>query len=686
MDESIKIALLNSLGSDRAMEKLLRSMVERTRAEFCGFYTARERELMYLMLESRELSPRISEVREKLMRVYRMFANEPGPDIEPLERLFFKRQGGNVAYLLGNARIESYFLVPVSFDSKVRGVLYFGSVRREAFGRNEIAEFRSLADEGDERTPLIFRVGGEMEIFEKMLDALPQGAALVSRDGTIVCANAVFGDVLQVNGSVPETLSELGKASPFNVQGVWEEFKLLKRNLIDRELAGVCVPVRFLAVTWVRLDHVSEDVDSLVLLRDVTARREQVEAREELVAAVAHELRTPLTALKNSLAILASHHAASTAERGPDFSAGTNQGSASFTPGTPPERFFKNALRTVDRLGRLVDSLIDASATRADERPITLEPVTARQFLEDASILFVEPMRVKEIVFTISVARGASRIIVDRDRLEQVIQNLLANSIKHVPSGGALSLSVEPCRGCPSSILPSGVLRYVPEVRFIDLCVRDTGIGIPPEITDRINPDAGFSGRPVRASRGLGLYLARRLVRMHGGSLSIEGSIEEGSEVHLYLPADEATSRIVSRYRSAEESIEEMLARGMAPTVYCIEKTSPASWEEALGAEPSSAAGDAERGEITLRSIRLWALSESFGVAVGAEAEPGGPPGETLRCAVGTGAEDRVQGDGIRYGCAVGPREGLHMRELLAAAERRMGAEADSISRKGERE
>jgi hypothetical protein len=230
------------------------------------------------------------------------------------------------------------------------------------------------------------------------------------------------------------------------------------------------------------------------------------------------------------------------------------------------------------------------------------------------------------------------------------------------------------------------VLKYVSDVRFIDLCVRDTGGGIPREVAERINPDPGFPGRSVRASRGLGLYIARRLVRMHGGSLGIEGSVAEGSAVHLYLPADEETARIVMRYRIAEESVDEMLARGMAPSVYCIEKASPGSWEGTFIAGRPPAAVDPARGEISWHSLRLWPLSESFAVAVGTGVEPGVPPGETLRSTLGFEEGIGARDVGIRYGHSAGPREGLHMRELLAIAEQRMDSDVVSLMRKGERE
>ena len=628
MDESLKIRLLKAVGNDSVMQAILANMMERTQAEFCAFYTARDRELVYVMIESRELSSRIPELREKLRNAYRMFTNGLGPaEVEPLESVYYRRTGANVAYLVSNSKIESYFLVPLTFASKVRGVLFFGSIRKEAFGKNDIAVFRSLADEGEEKTPLIFRVGGEKEILEKLLEALPSGAALVSPDGRIVSANRAFRSALQLNGELPENVYEIGSFSCFNLHGIWEEFSILQKNVTDRELEGVCVPERYLTVSWVCLDDLSEDVGSLVLIRDTTPVREQAEAREEMVAMVAHEIRTPLTALKNSLAIVA----------------GGGPGGAA--------RFLSNATRTVDRLGRLVDSLIDSSKARIDERSLKVEPHDVGGYLQEITTLFLEPMRKKGIDFSIRVAEGCSSLTFDGDRIEQVLQNLLANSIKHVPAGGTISISIESCAEPPPRIIPPAVLAYVPRAAFADLCLRDSGTGIPPDVAGRINIAGAASESPARGSKGLGLIIAKRLVRLHGGSLVIEERSGGGSAVHLYLPVDPETARVVQRCGNLELRLEGMLAKGLTPAVCCVLKDPGQSWIDAVRAWRPAPMINPPRNDAPDDAVLLWPLSERFALALAARIDPV---------------------EGVRAGWAAGPREGTGLDELLSIAVERM--------------
>jgi signal transduction histidine kinase len=639
MDESLKIRLLKAVGNDSLMRAILAGMMESTHAEFCAFHTARDRELSYVMIESRELSTRLPELREKVRGAYRMFTNGFASfDDEPLEKLFWRKSGANVAYLVAGARIESYFLVPLTFGSKVRGVLFFGSIRKEAFARGDIAVFRSLADEGEETAPLVFRVGGDREVLERLLAVVPAGAALVSADGRIVSANRSFAGILGLDAEMPENVYGIGRATCFNIHGIWEELSILQKDVIDREIEGVCVPERYLSVSWVRLENLSEDVSSLVMLRETTAVHEQTAAREEMVAMVAHELRTPLAALKSSLAIVD--------EAAP--------GSAS--------RFLGSAMRTVDRLGRLVDSLIDSSSARLDERALAVEPHDLATFLDDISALFLEPMRRKGIEFSIRVAAGSAELSFDRDRIEQVLQNLLANSMRHVPSGGRISIEAEPCPAVPRGIVPAALLAALPALAFADLCVRDSGSGIPAGIAGEVNEGGTPADRPARASKGLGLLIARRLVRLHGGSLVIEEGTRGGSAVHLYLPVDVRTARVVQRCRDLEKRLEEMLARGLAPAVALVLTSPGARWEDAVRSWRRVPLVDPGRGEKSGEEPLLWPLSDAVALALASRA---------------------VLTGGMRAGWASAPGEGGTLEDLLSRVMERLERDEPAVVMKG---
>jgi two-component system phosphate regulon sensor histidine kinase PhoR len=673
MDKSLKIRILKAIGNDTVMPTILSSLMEQTKAEFCALITMRETELVYIMAESRDLSPHVPEIREKLKNTYRMFMNAGSSSRQgAIEKIFFRGNGINGRGGRNGSRIESYFLVPVAYGPQVRGVLFIGSVRKEAFGRKDIALFHGLADERDEKTPIIFQVGGEKEVLERLLDALPSGAALFSPDGRIVSANRIFRELLNMDGDLLESVYNVGKASCFNLHGIWEEFNILQNTIIDRELEGSCVPERYLNVSWVRLDTVSSEIGSLALIREITSLREQAEAREEEVTIVAHELRTPLAALKTSLAIV--------------------QGTAGMENGRSNDRhagpdFLSSAAKTVDRLGRLVDGLVESSAARLDERPLKIESHDARKFLDEVTMLFVHPMKIRGIDFTVDVDETCRNLMFDRDRIEQVIQNLLANSLKHVPGGGSISISIGACFDCPAKVLPAELQKLHPSIAFADLVLRDSGSGIPRDIAELSNTSESAEEHPVKASKGLGLVIAKRLMRMQGGSLFIDADVERGSAVHLFLPIDLETARVVKRYRALQMKVDEMMARGLASAIFVISKERSISWDEVAERCRPLPIINPEMKEMKDRDAFLWSLSEGIALALVTRidcienptaffgeriAGPGTGTWPGASAAVGECQECVSVAARLRAGWTVSLREGTDLNSLLSIALERM--------------
>jgi len=271
--------------------------------------------------------------------------------------------------------------------------------------------------------------------------------------------------------------------------------------------------------------------------------------------------------------------------------------------------------------------------------------------VEEASSLFVEPMKKKGIDFRVFVDPDTSRLAFDRDRLEQVLQNLLSNSMKHVPSGGAVSITVIPCAGCASRILPPALIKRVGPLAFADLCVRDTGDGMPEEAVRRINRSVETDDRPVRASLGLGLRVAQRLIRLHGGTLAVDEGVVGGSAVHLYLPADETTARVIQQYRTAHMRLEEMLSLGLMPEVFCIENAEGEPWEMVLSSVRGGAQIDPRRSEPREGGLLVWPLGAGFAVGIG--------PRERRALALPAG---------VRAGRSIARRDGLNLRELVRAS------------------
>jgi signal transduction histidine kinase len=235
------------------------------------------------------------------------------------------------------------------------------------------------------------------------------------------------------------------------------------------------------------------------LRREVAERKRAEAARDEFLSVAAHELKTPLTSLRGFSEVLLAQLERS---ESPD-----------------PERL-RQALTTIDRqshkLSLLVSQLLDVSRLDAGQLALDRRDTDVMSLVNGVRDSL--PVGHRGHVVTV---RGPARVPawVDPLRLEQVLTNLLDNAVKFSPRGGPVDVTVK-------------VLEHE-----IEIAVADRGIGIPPEHRRRIfdrfhqaHPEHRFGGM------GLGLYISRQIVELHGGRLFDEHPEGGGSRMVVRLP------------------------------------------------------------------------------------------------------------------------------------------------------
>jgi signal transduction histidine kinase len=242
--------------------------------------------------------------------------------------------------------------------------------------------------------------------------------------------------------------------------------------------------------------------------RRVEAEREQALLRErdanrlkdEFLAAVSHELRTPLNAMMGWAQILAS----------------TRPNQETIT------RAVASIVTNAQAQTRVIEDLIDVSRIVTGKLRPVFQPVDVRAIVA-AALESVEPMAAtRDVRLEQEVPRERCLVAGDRDRLQQVFWNLLSNSVKFTPRGGAVSI------------------RIVRRDGDISVTVCDTGIGIPPaflpHVFDRFRQADGSMTRE-HGGLGLGLAIVRDLTELHGGTVraSSEGR-DRGASFTVTLP------------------------------------------------------------------------------------------------------------------------------------------------------
>jgi signal transduction histidine kinase len=235
----------------------------------------------------------------------------------------------------------------------------------------------------------------------------------------------------------------------------------------------------------------------------------QSRIKAEFISIAAHELRTPLTSIVGYIDL---------------FSEGR-------FGELPPllERPLGSVRRNAHRLKRLVDDMLDVSRIEDGRMVLRREPVDLGDVVRDVVTELLPLARARNQSVETHIDPLAP-IDADRDKLHQIAVNLVSNAIRYTPEGGAISVGVDEA---PRDRYAGGWAR---------LRVRDNGVGIPEEDRQRIF-DPFLHPKPAKHhtsvgpdSAGLGLYIARGLIELHGGLITVDSQPDVFTEFTVLLP------------------------------------------------------------------------------------------------------------------------------------------------------
>lgn len=248
-----------------------------------------------------------------------------------------------------------------------------------------------------------------------------------------------------------------------------------------------------------------DELDQLaVSFNQMAAELEQTEAmRRQLIADVAHELRTPLTTIK-----------------------GTAEGLIDGVLPAEPETF-QLIHQEASRLQRLVADLQELSRVEAGAYALEREPV-ALQALVNAVVARLEGQFAdKGVTLKTTVPAGLPPVLVDEDRIGQVLLNLVGNALQYTPAGGAVTIDAEP------------------QGDMVAVAITDTGIGIPAEHLSRLFTRfyrVDKSRSRAGGGSGIGLTISKHLVEAHGGEIHASSpGTGKGSTFSFTLPTTHST-------------------------------------------------------------------------------------------------------------------------------------------------
>jgi two-component system phosphate regulon sensor histidine kinase PhoR len=379
---------------------------------------------------------------------------------------------------------------------------------------------------------------------EAILQSMTEGIVVIDLDGNIVRCNRaalhLFGlnpvedwlgrpfHEFSRNPVLHQLLAEqgLGAESPSSTGAISQEIEVEGKE------------TRQLAVSVMRLSQSGTPgalASGYVLdCHDLTPMKQLESIRADFVANVSHELRTPLTAIKGYAETLLN---------------GASQNPEHAT------RFLTIIDRHSERLSRLIDDLLTLSNLELGRTELQREELSVSELVDEAFDVVQEKAQRGTITLSRNLPPSLPMISGDRDRLHQVLINLIDNAVKYTPAQGQVTVSVKVLPqhtrqdgqgdlGGTSSSTSQTIIETNAQPDWLEIAVSDTGCGIPetdiPRLTQRFYRVDKARSRELGGT-GLGLAIVKHIVLAHGGSLRIESQLDHGTTVQVTLPRTSPT-------------------------------------------------------------------------------------------------------------------------------------------------
>jgi signal transduction histidine kinase/HAMP domain-containing protein len=355
---------------------------------------------------------------------------------------------------------------------------------RDELGRlaSEVAAFR------DELAGRLAQTAGVRDRLRAVLDSLSNGIVVTDSQGALLYVNHAACCLL----GLPER-DDLGE------QAVAPLLAALPAAGEAHELrTGDCILL--LCSEEVAVADATERV-RVTTIRDVTHEHALERLKGDFVSSVSHELRTPLTSIKGAVDLLLEEQ--------------TGRLTA------VQRRFLQAIRRNSERLIALVSDLLDLSRIEAGRVELDLRALDTFALVRGAVLAHSDLFAARGQQVSLEVPEDVAPIHGDRQRVEQILANLLSNAAKYTPRGGRICVSARACDG------------------YVEIAVADSGPGVPPEERELVFEKFYRGGDALTRQEqgtGLGLTIVRSLVELQGGRVWVEDAPGGGARFVFTLP------------------------------------------------------------------------------------------------------------------------------------------------------
>ncbi len=395
---------------------------------------------------------------------------------------------------------QSYFNIPLVVNNRLVGLIQVSSVTKNLFKVEDITLLFKIVNRA---SLAVARLENVIETERGKADALifslSSGAMLFSftKSGvelSLINSSAKEFLRLEENFDAKSIFSAFG--GEFDLVSKIKEVITDKKSLIFKDIIfhGRHFKVY---ISPVFLHETEKIIGVSVTLQDVTLEHEIESLRENFTNMVVHEMRSPLTAIKGAVGLLTSKDLKKDEK----------------------EKMVGVIASSADSMLTEVSELLDSAKIDAGKFTVAKKLADINRLIEQKAESFLPLAQEKRITISTHFEMNIPQFEFDPVRVEQVLNNLVSNSIKFSHQGAKIDLETHAKNG------------------FLEVVVRDTGIGISEEEKSRIFTKFGQFGTTSRTvGTGLGLYISKGIIEAHGGTIKVESEKGEGTVVTFTLP------------------------------------------------------------------------------------------------------------------------------------------------------
>jgi two-component system phosphate regulon sensor histidine kinase PhoR len=364
--------------------------------------------------------------------------------------------------------------------------------------KDEVGELTHAFNEMSAKTKeLVEAISEGRTRLATILDNMTDAVIMIDSEGNISLANRAAENLFNIKDAENKPLIEAVRDHEVD-----ELLKLCLKtdktqtvqyesNASKRYLRAIAVPIAHIGV--------------LLLFQDLTELRNLQTTRRELIGNISHEFRTPLAGIKAMVETL---------------------GSGAIDDKKTAQDFLTRIDSEVDRLTQLVAELTELSRIETGKAELKKEAVDLNQLVDEVIAQLSPQAERQKLSISREFAADLPAVPADKDRVRQVIANLVHNAIKFTPAGGRITIT--------SRALEGSVI--------VDIA--DSGIGIPKEELPRVF-ERFYKGDKARAGEGtgMGLAIAKHVIEAHGGSIWVRSEEGKGSTFSFSLPLQMGTNQ-----------------------------------------------------------------------------------------------------------------------------------------------